>query len=95
MGPVGFQPVSLLRFCGYEDIDLSRADVLRGENDCEAAELKDWLRRARVTGKRNCVATTGGSVSYTLTDPDGTWLASLEFYHGLLVRDDGMYTVAE
>ena len=30
MGPVGFQTVSLLRFCGYEGIDLSRADMLRG-----------------------------------------------------------------
>ena len=104
MGPAGFQPVSVRAFCGMEAVNLDDLTVSAVSMDCEAGPLplsisetdrQELLRRIRegtVTGKANATVVTGGTVCYNLLDPSGQFLASLEFYEGLLVRSDGMYT---
>ena len=106
MGPAGFLPVSVRSFCGMAGPDLNRAVITGGVSDCEAgfipAELSgeeaqrilDLILHGVVTGKANASAVTGGTNCFTVSDPEGRYLASLELYRGLLVRPDGMYTVA-
>lgn len=106
MGPAGFQPVSVKAFCGLDELDLNSLTVAAAYMDCEAGPQKlnvseedrlrllDFIQNGKVTGKANATQTTGGSTSYSLFDPSGRFLASLELYQGLLVRPDGMYTIA-
>ncbi len=103
MGPRGFRPVSLVDFCGWQDIDFSAVTVSCADMDCEAGpievELTDEDRErvlalatsGKVAGKANATVTTGGTTVYWFTDADGTYLGGLELYEGLLVRNDGMY----
>ena len=104
MGPQGFIPVPFAEFCGLNAAQLSNVSFKGGYNDCEAGyfefEMQDdtleWLwallEHGYVTGKANAIFTTGGSVSYTIFDDSGNYISSLEFYEGLLVRGDGMYS---
>lgn len=107
MGPAGFQPTPLRAFCGWEDADLSGAEVVAWAIDCEEgprelslsdAERERLLRLAAegvVTGKANAMAVTGGTVACAFYDRAGKRLASLELYRGLLVLPDGMYFITE
>lgn len=105
MGPAGFAPVSLSAFCGWGDIDLRDAEVRAWETSCEEgplpvelteaeqAEVIALVRDLQVTGKANASGVTGGTGCFSFYDREGRLLASVEFYKGLLVRPDGMYTV--
>lgn len=102
-GPAGFQPVSLVEFCGWQDIDFTHVVITGWDMDCEAGpipfemsaenreELVRFIRNSKVTGKANATITTGGTTEYVISDENGEFLASLELYQGLLVRNDGMY----
>ena len=104
MAPVGFQPVALTDFLGYGGVNLAGLTVERTDIECEAstepvllsdeeaAAVLDEILHARVTGKQSCIVTTGGSTVYAFLDGDKR-VASFEFYRGLLVLQDGMYTV--
>lgn len=103
--PGGFQPVALSAFCGYDPAALANAAVSAVLIDCEAGpqalevsdgeaeSLRRLAREGRVTGKANALCTTGGYVVFAFTGADGGELASFSLYHGLLVREDGMYTL--
>lgn len=100
IAPAGFRTVDILTFCGYHGVDLTKYTMTAYANDCEtgASETEPELSAEdimsmRVTGKQNSMATTGNTVTYCFTDPDGTLMAAFEFYNGLLVCSDGMYTV--
>ena len=103
----GFTPVPLPVFCGWEGLDLAGAEPTAYRTDCEEGNLpiqlteEDRRRALRllaesvVTGKANSLFVTGGTTVYVLRDAEGGFLASAEFYQGLLVWTDGMYTVTE
>ena len=100
MAPAGFQAVSLMRFSGYEGLNPDGLSLTAWYDDCEAGmseiapELTlDDLKRMSVSGKKNCNSVTGDTVVYRLTDAEGNVIARFEFYDGLLVMPDGMYTV--
>lgn len=100
MAPRGFEEKGLLAFCGYEGLDLSGASLTASWKDCETGpqerepdRTKESLAKLIVTGKKNSLSVTGGTIRYTLTDAEGKTLAVFEFFGDLLVRPDGMYTV--
>lgn len=105
MAPSGFQPVSLMAFRGYESLDLLGLKVTQNDLDCEAGTepvlltdeeaeaVRAQILRLRVVGKHSCIVTTGGSTVYAFQNAEGKTVASFEFYHGLLVTQDGMYAV--
>ena len=105
MGPAGFLPVPIRTFCGMDGLDLSQVTVSACYSDCEAGPIPLTLTEAqqnsllrlimegKVTGKANATVTTGGTVYYALYDREGSFLASIELYQGLLVRSDGMYII--
>ena len=105
-GPAGFQPVALTAFLGWEKIDFTKAEIRCQDNDCEAGpipvELTEedrgnilaFLANARVTGKANGTEVTGGTTTYAFFDETGEYICSFELYEGLLVLDDGMYSLA-
>lgn len=107
MGPRGFRPVSLIEFCGWQDIDFSRVTVLCADMDCEAGpidvDLTDEDRErvlelaatGIVTGKANATMTTGGTTAYWFEDEEGNYLGGLDLYSGLLVWNDGMYYIGD
>ena len=102
IAPAGFQPVDMLTFCGYPDVDLSKCTLTAYENDCEAGPTEtESDRTARdilslhVIGKKNSLSVTGNTILYCFTQPDGTVVASFEFYKDLLVMPDGMYRVSK
>lgn len=97
--PAGFQAVPLTEFCGIGR-DLSRCTLRCLEIDCEAGPVEAEcdltigdILAMRVTGKENCLSVTGGTYVYQITDENGEYVAGIEFFHGLLVRSDGMYRV--
>ena len=106
MGPRGFQPVPLIEFCGWQDIDFSAVAFSCDDIDCEAGpipvkltgedreEILEMITNGVVTGKANATMVTGGTTVYGFLDEDGNWLDSMELYRGLLVTNDGMYYVA-
>lgn len=65
-----------------------------GETEISEEEREDIRRLAMegvITGRANEMSTTGNTTIYSFETPDGTYLMSLEFFHGWLVRNDGMY----
>ena len=106
MGPRGFEPVSIRTFCNLEGLDPDHLEITACYVDCETGPLPitlteedrlallDLIRNGVVIGKSNATMVTGGTTSYDLSDPDGNYLTSLEFYEGLLVRSDGMYAIS-
>ena len=55
-----------------------------------------WVRlQGKVTGKADCLMSTGGISSYSFYDPDGILIGTIEFEEGLLVMDDGRYYFEE
>ena len=100
IAPAGFQTVDVLSFCGYNGVDLTKYTMTAYANDCEtgASETEPGLSereimRMTVTGKQNSMSTTGNTVTYCFTDASGNTVAAFEFFNGLLVCSDGMYTV--
>ena len=100
IAPAGFQTVDILSFCGYNGVDLTKYTMTAYANDCEtgASEIEPELSareimRMTVTGKQNSMSTTGNTVTYCFTDASGDTVAAFEFFNGLLVCSDGMYTV--
>ena len=106
-GPKGFQPVSLIDFCGWQDIDFEHAVITGYDTDCEAGpiefevtgenreEIIQFVLSRKVTGKANATLVTGATTVYTFCDEQGNYLAALELYRGLLVCRDGMYTLGK
>ncbi len=101
----GFQPVPLAAFCGLEGIDWDSVTVSAVYEDCEAGprELEvtedeanrviSLMKNGAVTGKENALGVTGGTKVLFFTDRSGKVLGSITLYNGLLVRNDGMYSV--
>ena len=106
MGPKGFQPVPVIEFLKMQDLDLTGATVTCYAVDCEAGliesevseEDQEWvldlLKNGTVTGKANATMVTGGTWVYIINDAEGNDIGSVELYRGLLVRNDGMYSVS-
>ena len=46
-----------------------------------------------MTGKADCISSTGGVTSYTFYGPDGTLIGTIDFEDGLLVTNDGRYYI--
>ena len=102
-GPRGYQPVSLVEFCGWQDIDFTHTVITGYDMDCEAGpiefevslqereEIIQFILSRYVTGKANATMVTGGTTAYNILDEDGNYLASMELCDGLLVKNDGMY----
>ena len=105
IGPAGFSPVPLLRFCGKEGLDLSGAVISAAVIGCESgpipatltpeeeAGLRALVTGGTVTGKANAESVTGNLTAVSFYSPEGTFLCSFTFYRGLLVRPDGMYNI--
>lgn len=100
MGPVGFQPVSVVEFLGLDPEAIRKAQIVGYYMDCEEGpiELDEDVEFARdialngvVTGKANAIATDGDIYAYNFLDGDGQYVGSIDLYGGLLVRGDGMY----
>ena len=103
MGPKGFEPIPLAEFTGL-DIDAVISAEIRGTYiDCEEgpiplemtadekADLLSLIRSGKVTGKADCLESTGDIYAYDFHDPDGKALGTLMFENGLLVTNDGRY----
>ena len=95
-------PVTLAEFCGFDPAELAGATIEAFLIDCEAGPVPldedcEWVRVAAmngvVLGKANEEFVTGGTACFSFLDAEGRLIASLEFYHGLLVRNDGMYAI--
>ena len=105
IGPQGFAPVPFAAFTGLDPDALMNADVKAVLMDCEAgpipleitaeskAALLSLIRNGRVTGRADCVVSTGGMTEYSFFDEDDNWIGSVEFEDGLLVWDAGHYYV--
>lgn len=105
MGPAGFRPVSVCEFCGLDPAAVADAQIRGAYNDCEAGpselemdeaeieEVRNRVLNGRVTGKANAMMTTGGTYTFSFYDAEGNYLKGVEFYRGLLVCRDGMYTI--
>ena len=107
MGPAGFSPVPLSAFCGLDGADLSHVSAAAVYNDCEEgpvdlilsdAEQKsavDLMMNGIVIGKVSAAAVTGGSVHYVFSDAEGNVIAAIDLYRGLLLTEDGMYSLSD
>ena len=103
MGPQGFSPVPLAEFAGLDTDAVPSASVQGYLIDCEEGPIplelteKDitalvyLVRNAKVTGKADCVVSTGGMASYSFYDADEKLIGTLEFEDGLLVWGEGHY----
>ncbi|MDO4483984.1 MAG: hypothetical protein Q4C54_06010 [Clostridia bacterium] len=100
ISPAGFQPVPLLEFCGYVDLDLTGLTVSACAMGCEtgAEDFETELTPAdfaamTVTGMHSATMVTGGTDFYYLKDKEGNTAACIEFFGDLLVMPGGMYYV--
>lgn len=105
LGPEGFKPVPLTEFLGFDTETLISAELEAFYNDCEegnipvemTAEVKTKIqtlvRSGIVTGKADCIISTGGISVYTFRSSDGTFLGEIDLEDGLLVTNDGRYYV--
>ena len=107
MGPKGFRPVPVIEFLKMQESDLADAVVTCYVMDCEAGmiesevseEDQEWIldlvKNGKVTGKANATMVTGGTWVYIINDAEGNDIGSVELYRGMLVGNDGMYTVSK
>ena len=105
MGPRGFVPVPLAEFLKLDPDAILNADIRAYLMDCEAGPLQrdltaenkaaliSLIRTGRVTGKADCVVSTGGMTAYSFYDADDNWIGTVEFEGGLLVWGNGHYYV--
>ena len=104
--PDSTEPTEAIPICeayGCDRDSLRNAVITCYWYDCETGpaekeisrEEREDIRRlameGKITGKANEMSTTGNTTIYSFETPEGTYLMSLEFYHGWLVRNDGMY----
>lgn len=106
MGPEGYRPVPVREFLGLADADLAGAVVTCCVTDCEAGptwveadeeeqrEILDLVMNGTVTGKANATMVTGGTWVYVICNAEGNDIGAVELYRGLLVMNDGMYSVS-
>lgn len=106
-GPEEAERTPLYELYGCDREALRDAVVTCIVTDCEeglreaaiSGEERETVRRlamsGKMTGKANDMCVTGGTAVYIFSAPDGTYLMSLEFFRGLLVRNDGMYNYTE
>ncbi len=107
LGPEGFQPVPLMEFAGLDVETVMNAEIAAALMDCEEGPipveltdaekdaLRDLIREGVVTGKADCVSSTGGGESYSFLDADGRLFGNVDFEDGLLVMNDGRYYVSQ
>ncbi len=105
MGPRGFVPVPLAEFLKLDPDAILNADIKAYLIDCEAGALQrdltaenkaaliSLIRTGRVTGKADCVVSTGGMTAYSFYDADDNWIGTVELEGGLLVWGNGHYFV--
>lgn len=105
MGPKGFTPVPLADFVGINPYALTNAKIEKINNDCEegplpvemtdkdTAELISLVQNGTVTGKADCIFSTGGWYSYYITDENGNALGIIDLEDGLLLQNDGHYYI--
>ena len=106
-GPEAVEGTPLYEVYGCDREALRDAVITCMLTDCEAgpeeqelsAAEQESIRRlamnGKMTDKANDTNVTGNTTVYTFTAPDGTHLMSMEFYHGLLMRNDGMYNYTD
>ncbi len=103
MGPQGFTPGPLSEFTVLTEEVIAGAEIHGYLSDCEAgpipmelseedrAKLIRLLRDAKVTGKADCVESTGGFYVYNFLRPEGGWIGGLMLEDGLLKGPEGRY----
>lgn len=103
IGPQGFTPVPLAEFLQLDLYAVSNADIKGFLSDCEAgpvplemtaedkANLIALINNGVVTGKADCIVSTGGFNDYDFFDAAGNWIGSVAIEDGLLVKGDGHY----
>lgn len=64
-------------------------------DEAEQESIRNLAMNGKITGRENEMNVTGNTTIYVFTAPDGKHLMSLEFYHGLLVENDGMYNYTD
>ena len=106
MGPKGFEPVPLAKFIGIDAEAVMTAEVEAYLTDCEIgnipmnlsdadiSELKDMIRNGAVTGKADCIFSTGGTGVYSFYGAERILLGTIELEDGLLVMSDGRYYIS-
>ena len=105
MGPQGFLPVPLSDFTGLLPEMILQAKIKAFYNDCEEGnipldlteknkmDLMSLICRGRVTGKADCIESSGGITIYAFYDQDDNWIGALNLEDGLLVMEDGRYYI--
>ncbi len=105
MGPRGFVPVPFSEFTGLTADMVRDAEIKGYLSDCEEgpipleltdadkAKLTELLRDGVVTGKADCVESTGGFYVINFLEPNGGWMAGLMFEDGMLKAPDGRYYI--
>ncbi|MBQ6504787.1 MAG: hypothetical protein IJI57_12835 [Flexilinea sp.] len=103
MGPQGFTPVPLAEFLELDMNAVMNAEIRGYLSDCEAgpipleltaedkAGLISLIENGIVTGKADCIVSTGGFNDYNFFDAAGNWIGSVSFEDGLLIKGDGHY----
>ena len=105
LGPKGFEPVPLTAFLGLDgdallntEIEAFLTDSEEGDLPLELSteektELISLLRDGMITGKADCISSTGGVSLYTFRSPNGTLLGEADLQDGWLVTNDGRYYI--
>lgn len=105
LGPEGFKPVPLSAFLGFDTETLMNAELAAFYNDCEegnipiemtaevVTKIQTLVRNSIVTGKADCIISSGGTSVYTFRSSDGTFLGEIDLEDGMLVANDGRYYV--
>ena len=103
MGPQGFTPIPLAEFLKLDVNAVMNAEIKGFLSDCEegpiplelTAEDKNNLtaliQNGIVTGKADCIVSTGGYNEYDFFDAAGNWIGSVGIEDGLLIKGDGHY----
>lgn len=103
MGPEGFKPVPLKDFTGLDAAAVTKAEIQAFEIDCEEGpiplelsaeeenEIKKLVQDAVVTGKADCIESSGGMTAYDFYDSKGARIGFIELEDGLLLTNDGRY----
>lgn len=117
--PKGFEAVSVKDFFGLKE-GAEEAEITAEMTDCEEGlipaemtkeeteQIRKIARLGLITGKRNSMQVTGGTMRYHFRDAEGNDLGTIETYERtardedgeekttnlLAVANDGMYTIA-
>ena len=103
MSPRGFTPVPLAEFLELDVDAIMNAEIRGYLSDCEAgpipleltaedkAGLISLIENGIVTGKADCIVSTGGFNVYDFFDTAGNWIGSVAIEDELLIRGEGHY----